>query len=194
LFGKFQQIALKIEAFSNNFPRSLTPARESRRTPRFPKIREEMMEWKDSYDIGIESIDKQHRQMVDMISRLEISVATDTENREMGNALKFLVDYINMHFSEEEEIMRKSGFPRYEHQKALHKGLIQKVMAVLLKLKKGESIHPQELIGFLTDWLVTHILDEDQKIGEFLAEKERSTAKKETISTQATEPKILKKG
>ena len=127
------------------------------------------MEWKAGYDIGVDSIDKQHRQLVEIISRLEASLSTDAENREMGDALKFLVDYTNQHFSEEEAFMQKAGFPGYEHQKTLHKDLIQEVMEVLLKLKRGESIRPQELINFLTDWLVNHILDEDKKIGEFIA-------------------------
>jgi hemerythrin len=106
---------------------------------------EGMMEWKTGYEIGIDLIDTQHRQLVEIISRLETSLSTNTEDREMGNALKFLVDYTNKHFSEEEALMRQSGFPRYEHQKALHKGLIQEVMSVLLKLKRGESIQPHHL-------------------------------------------------
>ena len=131
------------------------------------------MEWKSEYEIGVDSVDTQHRQLVEMISRLETSSSTDTENREMGNALKFLVDYTNQHFSEEEAFMIKFGFPGYDHQKALHKDFIQEVMAVLLKLKRGESISPRELIGFLpTGWWITSWM-KIKKLANFIADAEK---------------------
>jgi hemerythrin len=152
-----------------------------------------MMEWKPGYDIGVDFIDKQHRQLVEIISRLEASLATDAENKEMGGALKFLVDYTHQHFSEEEEFMLKTGFPRYEKQKALHKDFIQQVIEVLLKLKRGESIRPREFIKFLTDWLVNHILDEDKKIAEFVAEQKINLTTKETAFQEEGETEITKK-
>jgi hemerythrin len=154
---------------------------------------EGMMEWKSEYDIGVDSVDKQHRQLVQMISRLETSSSTDTENREMGNALKFLVDYTNQHFSEEEALMIKVGFPEYDRQKTLHKDFFQKVMEVLLRVKKGESISPRELIDFLSKWLVDHILDEDKKIGIFISGGKGNTALKNTVAPEIAETELLKK-
>jgi len=151
------------------------------------------MEWKAGYDIGVDFIDKQHRQLVEIISRLEASLATDAENREMGSALKFLVDYTNQHFSEEEDFMLNASFPRYEKQKALHKDFIQQVIEVLLKLKRGESIRSREFIKFLTDWLVNHILDEDKKIAEFVAGQKINPTTKETALQEDAETEITNK-
>jgi hemerythrin len=154
---------------------------------------EEWMEWKVGYDIGIDSIDNQHRQLVAIISRLEASLSTASENKEMGNALKFLVDYTKQHFSEEEAFMQEVGSPDYDHHKKLHKDLIQELMEMLLKLKRGKTIQPRELIRFLTDWLVNHILDEDKKIGEFVAGQKEMTASTETFRPEPTETALVKK-
>lgn len=151
------------------------------------------MEWKAGYDIGIDAIDKQHRQLVEMISRLEVAFSTNAENKEMGNTLKFLVDYVNQHFSEEEAFMLNAGFPGYEQHKALHKDLIKEVTTVLLRIKKGESINSKELIAFLTDWLMNHILDEDKKIGEFNAGRKETLFEKEQASPEPAETEVLEK-
>lgn len=135
------------------------------------------MEWKDEYAIGVKEIDNQHRELVAMVTRLENALSTNKEKQEIGNMLKFLVDYTKKHFTAEEEIMTVSGFSDHNRHKELHKNLIKEVMDVLLGLKKGRAIEPEKLISFLSDWLVNHIIDEDKKIGEHIAQKGQETAK-----------------
>ncbi|MFH0728510.1 MAG: bacteriohemerythrin [Pseudomonadota bacterium] len=152
-----------------------------------------MMEWKSEYGIGVDSVDKQHRQLVEMISRLEASSSTDAKNKEMGNALKFLVDYTNQHFSDEEALMIKVNFPEHARHKTLHKNFFQKVMEVLLRVKKGESISPPELIDFLSNWLADHILEEDKKIGDFIADGKGNSALIRTVALEIAETQLFKK-
>jgi hemerythrin-like metal-binding protein len=151
------------------------------------------MEWKKEYNIGIESIDTQHRQLADTISRLEASITTDTQNKEMGRALKFLVDYTNSHFSDEELYMQKVGYPAFDRHKTLHKDLTQKLMDVLLKLKNEGTIQPRELIDFLIDWLLNHILDEDKKIALHVSGQADTTTAKEIALQEIAETDIVKK-
>jgi hemerythrin len=143
------------------------------------------MQWKAKYEIGIELIDQQHRQLVETLTRLETATVA-AQYREMGYALKFLVDYTNFHFSEEETFMQKIGYPAYDSHKALHKELIQKLMAILLKLKKGGTLEHQELIDFLMDWLANHILEADKKIGLFISKQ------KDSIETNEIHPPAIK--
>jgi hemerythrin len=150
------------------------------------------MEWKAEYDIGIDRIDKQHRQLAEKISRLE-AASKDAQNKEMGSALKFLVDYTHYHFSEEESHMQEVGFPACERHKTLHRELSQKLLEILLKLKNEGTIQPQELIGFLTDWLVNHILDEDKKLGLYISGQKDNTTAKDIALQEIAEADIVKK-
>lgn len=140
------------------------------------------MEWKDAYAIGVKEIDSQHRELVDMVTRLENALSTDQEKQEIGNLLKFLVDYTKRHFSAEEEIMMDSGYPELSRHKELHKTLIDEVTGVLIGLKKGQSIDPKKIASFLRDWLVNHILDEDKKIGEHISQKDQTNGASDFIS------------
>jgi hemerythrin len=150
------------------------------------------MQWKADYETGIEPIDQQHRQLVDTITRLE-TAASDAQYPEMGRALKFLVDYANYHFSEEELFMQKAGFSEYERHKALHKELIHKLMEMLFMLKKGGTLQPQELLDFLSDWLVRHILAEDMKIGSHVSGQKDNKEAKGSISPAILETGITNK-
>lgn len=127
------------------------------------------MEWHDSYCIGIEEIDRQHKELVAMVSSLQATLAHGDINKEVGNALRFLVDYTKRHFADEEKIMLSINYAELAHHKELHKKLINDVVLVLMDIKKGKAIDPLALIDFLINWLINHVRYEDKKIGKSLA-------------------------
>lgn len=123
------------------------------------------MEWYDSYNIGIEKIDQQHKKLVHQVSVLQAALLSESINKEVGEAIKFLVDYTKTHFADEEELMREIDFPEFEKHKKMHGKLIKEVIDVLLGLKKGKRVNTYDLVDFLTEWLLNHIKYEDKKIG-----------------------------
>lgn len=129
------------------------------------------MEWYDSYSIGVEKIDGQHKKLVQHISDLQKALLTESTSKEIGTVIKFLVEYTKTHFADEEELMRQFDFPEYDKHKKLHGKLIQEVTDILMRLKKGKMVQAYELIDFLTEWLLTHIKYEDQKVGKFVLQK-----------------------
>ena len=127
------------------------------------------MLWKDDYATGIVVIDEQHKKLVDMTTILEDATKAHEEmTYETGKILKDLVDYVKVHFRDEEEVMKKISFPEYSRHVELHKKLVNEVRDILLVLKKGGRINNKELLIFLQRWLVEHILTEDKKIGQYL--------------------------
>jgi len=127
------------------------------------------MEWQDSYCIGVTEIDNQHRELVRMISKLQATLSHGDINQEVGNALRFLVDYTKHHFADEERLMASVHYEELAHHKELHKKLINDVVLVLIDIKKGKAIDPLALIDFLVGWLINHVNYEDKKIGKWLA-------------------------
>lgn len=128
------------------------------------------MEWHDSYCIGIESIDRQHKELVYMVSRLQATLVHGDINQEVANALRFLVEYTKHHFADEEEVMRSLNYEELPHHQELHKKLINEVVQVLTDIKRGKSIDPLELVDFLVSWLIHHVSYEDKKIGRSMAD------------------------
>jgi hemerythrin-like metal-binding protein len=49
-----------------------------------------------------------------------------------------------------------------------HRSFSQQVVALREGLKEGRLVSREELLSFLNNWLVNHILHTDQRLGEFL--------------------------
>ncbi|PLX50422.1 MAG: hemerythrin [Desulfobulbaceae bacterium] len=131
------------------------------------------MEWYEEYNIGVDLIDHQHRELFKRVSRLQEALSSGAVNSEIAEMLKFLVAYTNQHFQDEEKVMASIAFAELANHRKMHENLTTDVRNILIDLKKGKKIHPYELIDFLSDWLLNHIRYEDKKIGRALDERQR---------------------
>ncbi|MEW6428754.1 MAG: bacteriohemerythrin [Thermodesulfobacteriota bacterium] len=129
------------------------------------------MDWDASYSIGVKRIDIQHRKLIALLTDLEDAINRRLSATEIGNALKFLADYTKYHFHDEEEVMRHIGFSDAVEHRKLHKQFADKVVAMLLTLKAGKPLDMLNLLHFLNNWTIRHILREDQKIGAEIASR-----------------------
>ena len=86
----------------------------------------------------------------------------------MEDILNRLNDYTQFHFSTEESMMNETDYPeRFIHQ-AEHVKLTQQVEKYAADLHEGKILFSMEILGFLREWLNTHILKTDKKFGKFL--------------------------
>lgn len=127
--------------------------------------------WKDEYSVGIDSIDQQHKKLLNLINQLQTAVDYSTGEEFEREALDELVDYTKTHFSYEEGLMEQHGYPDFEPHKAQHAKMIQKVEEVLSEYQQDHDKAMMNAIGFLKDWLVNHINGTDKEYSEFLIDK-----------------------
>lgn len=120
--------------------------------------------WKDKYNVGNETIDSQHQYLVSLINRID-----DKKDTGKLNVLKLFKDmsvYAEKHFSDEELIMKDVSYTNYlEHQKE-HYNFIKKLNELYKKIESDEEII-EEILFFLSDWLVNHILIRDKDLATF---------------------------
>jgi hemerythrin len=69
----------------------------------------------------------------------------------------------------EEEFMQKIRFPNSETHKKEHDIFLQKLVAMHREYLGGKRSLSLEMLGFITNWLTTHILVSDAETGRFLA-------------------------
>lgn len=142
--------------------------------------------WQKIFNTGIPQVDEQHKKLVSMINQLEDCHDSSDEavDHEVGLVLKKLVDYTQYHFSEEERLMDEIRyFDRGRHVEK-HKELIHQVAAILKRLKATGAVNVYEIMCFLRDWLLDHIVLEDVKIGEAYREWDKTSGQsKPTISS-----------
>jgi len=127
--------------------------------------------WEDKYSIGNSEIDEQHKKLLELINILDacINLPDVSKLSLYKDTLDKLVDYINFHFSSEEKYMREINYPEYEFHRKAHYTFVKKVMQSVKydfsEKDKDIEIKYRELLVFLKNWLVMHILIVDKKIG-----------------------------
>ena len=127
--------------------------------------------WKNEYSVGIDSIDQQHKRLLNLINQLQTAVDYSTGEEFEREALNELVDYTKTHFSYEEGLMEENGYPDFEPHKAQHEKMIKKVDEVLSEYLQNHDKAMTNAIEFLKGWLINHINGTDKEYSSFLIEK-----------------------
>lgn len=121
------------------------------------------MEWKDDYRIGDSAIDEQHQELFKRASTIIAAIS------QQGQALGVirLYQYTRTHFSHEEELMRRIGYPHYDAHCRMHQKLIARLDEISAQISSGNLIK-SELEAFISHWLLEHIASEDTKLAAFV--------------------------
>jgi len=133
----------------------------------------ELFTWSDQFSIGHNLIDSQHKEMVLIFNRLHSSYNLGRDRPQSLEILLELASHTVKHFATEEELMLRYGYPHTQNHKAEHDKLIDELIEVKGKIEKKQLALSVELLQFLKNWLMKHILHADQELGIFLKAQER---------------------
>ncbi|MGE4579801.1 MAG: bacteriohemerythrin [Desulfuromonadales bacterium] len=130
------------------------------------------MEWNDKVSVGIEEIDEQHKQLLDLINRLYDAMISGEKKLQVAkDVLNELMQYTVVHFAVEESLFRIFDYPDYEAHCAHHQELRAQVIDINRKVQSGEKMVTPELLVFLRKWLTNHIMVEDKAYAPILLER-----------------------
>jgi hemerythrin len=125
------------------------------------------LEWQDSFSVNVREIDEQHKVLVGMINTLHEAIL-EHKGRDANRAIiNDMVNYALVHFDTEEKYMRKYDFPEYPVHKLQHDKFRSKALDLQKRMENDVFILTLEILTFLKDWLQNHILETDQRYGEF---------------------------
>lgn len=129
-----------------------------------------MYEMKDEYLTGIESIDSEHKALFEIAEeayQLQKEAFMPDKYDHIKQLIIRLKDYTRVHFDHEEEYMESIGYKKMFIQKVQHAEFCEKLEEIDLDLINEDSDQAiDEILKFLTDWLVEHILEHDKEIGQ----------------------------
>ncbi|MFZ5985604.1 MAG: bacteriohemerythrin [Bacillota bacterium] len=131
------------------------------------------IQWRQSYEIGLEEIDKQHRELFKKINDL-LDACNDNKGREeVNNTIRFLGDYVVTHFNAEEKLQEKYSYPEYKSHKASHDQFVKDFGDLKRRLEdEGPTLQFVALVNrVVVDWLIKHIGNSDKAFGAFLKDK-----------------------
>lgn len=124
--------------------------------------------WDDSYNIGVDFIDEEHKGLFSRINKLLKLNQTDEKSEWVcREGVKFLKYHTAEHFDHEEEYMQSINYEDYETHKRLHDAFRYTTLPILEKELEetgysSESI--RHFLGVCIGWIVGHTKMEDQAI------------------------------
>jgi len=131
-----------------------------------------LLDWNDYLKTGIDIVDQQHRALVNLANETAAKLSTGDHLSidELRTLLGFLTDYAATHFSTEEALMALSGVEEQHviHHRQSHASFLQQVETMVAELGGQGALSGHQLMDFLGNWLVYHMLGEDQELSRLL--------------------------
>ena len=129
---------------------------------------DQLISWTDDLSVGIAIIDEQHKVLVNLINELNSAMRQRKSDAVLVGVLGRLKEYTVKHFATEEEFFDRHGYPDAPSHKKAHQELVGQVLAFEQELKSGRAKVTMEIMRFLKDWLVGHIMGTDKRYSSFL--------------------------
>ena len=124
-----------------------------------------MISWNDGLVIGIKSIDDDHKKLLNLINEFSEAIDSNTSDEEFEKIFNELNNYVNEHLLREEVLIKKSGYKEFDAHQNQHKAFVNKIPEIKNKFfSKNNYFDRKDIIIFLTDWLINHIINEDMKL------------------------------
>lgn len=126
----------------------------------------ETFQWNACFVTGLNSVDDQHRRIVDLINRFGVLILRQdgASFAEMEALFAELADYAKYHFADEEALMESQRVdPRHVAQhRAAHAGFLDELMRLHEGVSADNRDAAKPILQFLTNWLAYHVLGSDQ--------------------------------
>ncbi len=126
--------------------------------------------WKKEYNFGIEEIDNHHNGIAELINVLyeKLVFKNGVDKEGILIAIDKLIDFSQMHFEYEEELVKKHDYHFMDELIKEHRDIISQ-----LSEKKGDFLRTGKGLGadvmpFYRDWLITHTQGTDRKYLPFI--------------------------
>ena len=130
-----------------------------------------VMKWNETYSVGIEEIDKQHKVLFEMLNNLYEAMREGKGKDILARLLSELIKYTEYHFKTEEALFSKYHYSNAEMHVKEHNELKTKATELYSAVNAGKASVSLEVFNFLKDWVSVHIMQKDMLYKQEIAEK-----------------------
>jgi hemerythrin len=116
--------------------------------------------WTSNLNTGIETIDKQHKVIVEYINQLDDARSGGVNNSLVAKVIDKLVGYTVSHFKYEERLLEEANYPYLKAHRNVHEIFIKRLNDYQERFRLGEDISA-ELHAMMFNWLFGHIKHDD---------------------------------
>ena len=135
-------------------------------------MNETLFEWDDSFLIGIEELDHEHKRLIEDINRLHAELARRQEKPEIEKCLGDIWARMQAHFALEEHVMKEHGYRYFNQHKREHDELLDSYTESMTQfLSDTTGSASQAMEAKLKHWVIDHIATSDKKMSLMVKNK-----------------------
>lgn len=123
-----------------------------------------LLQWKPEYSVGVDSVDFEHKQMIDLINALYAELHDRRDKESIEQFLGDIHSAISMHFALEERIMRDAGYDEFASHKEDHEDLLDQIRDIMDRLADDADRGFALLERKLSDWFSAHFSTFDARL------------------------------
>ena len=123
-----------------------------------------LLTWKSEYSVGIEAVDLEHREMIELINELYDEMSDKRNPESIEHFLGDIHATISAHFALEERVMQRSNYSEYEDHKDDHEELLDQIRDLMDSFDSDPDSGLSLLQERLSDWFASHFSTFDARL------------------------------
>lgn len=127
-----------------------------------------LLQWKSQYSVGVEAVDHEHRELIDLINRLYDQLAAGRSKVQVDAFFGDLFKGISAHFALEERFMREHGYDQLTQHKGDHERLLDEIRDIMDDFVDDEELDTARLAERLEAWFARHFETHDARLHKAL--------------------------
>lgn len=127
-----------------------------------------LLEWKPDYALGIDEVDFEHREMIELINACHERLGGAGDPLAIEQFLGEIHAGIAAHFALEEHIMRRAAYPEYAEHKEDHEILLDQIRDLMDLFLDDPENGAERLRERLGDWFGRHFSTFDARLHHHL--------------------------
>jgi len=128
-----------------------------------------LIQWRDEFEIGIDEIDHEHRELISLINEADAALQDDADIVSIASFFGEIYTRISAHFALEEAVMRRLRYDGYGAHKADHEELLEGIRDIMDGYERGEYTKYHDVLAeHLESWFTTHFGTKDASLHHFI--------------------------
>lgn len=123
-----------------------------------------LIEWKDHYSVGVEAVDHEHREMIDLINDVHDNLLAGAQEPDVTAFLGEIFRAISAHFALEERFMRQHRYDQFSQHKQAHEELLDDIRDIMDGYEADPEGARSQLSRRLDSWFTEHFKTHDARL------------------------------
>lgn len=123
-----------------------------------------LIEWKDHYSVGVDAVDHEHRELLELINRLHEELLAGGPEPAVPAFLGEIFRGISAHFALEERFMREHRYDQFGEHKEAHEELLEEIRDIMDGYRANPEQASQRLSRQLDAWFTVHFKTHDARL------------------------------